>query len=219
MYVKDYMTVKPTCISGDTTVSKALDLMSQNGFHRLPVVDASGTLKGLITEGLVSDTSGAKSTSLTIYELNYLLSRTKAADIMIKDVKTIGPNELLEAAASKMRSENISVLPVVDTENKIIGIITENDIFEAFIELLGYRQEGTRFVIHIGTDKVGVLGQIADLFGKDGISLSKMSVDNSRERGIEIMILANADCPDFAKKLEAAGFELTEVKKLPEEVK
>lgn len=216
MFVIDYMTQNPTCISKDITVSKALDLMSQNGFHRLPVTDSEGKLIGLLTEGLVSDYSGAKNTSLSIYELNYLLSRTKAADIMITDVKTISQNDLLEAAASKMRSNNISVLPVVDEDNKVVGIITENDIFEAFIELLGYRQAGTRFVIHIGTDRVGVLGQIADLFGKDGISLSKMSVDNSRERGIEIMILANADCVDFAKKLEAEGFELTDVRALPD---
>jgi len=212
MYVKDHMVAKPQCIIADTVVSKALDIMAQNNFHRLPVVDEGGRLIGLITEGLVSEASGAKSTSLSMYELNYLLSRTKVGDIMVTDVKTIGPDALVEEAATKMRSEEISVLPVVDADNKVIGIITENDIFDAFIVLLGYRQAGTRFVIHISKDAPGILRDIADIFSKEGISLSTLSVYTT-VRGIEIVILAKADCAEFEDKLKAAGWDVTDVRR------
>ena len=102
MYVKDHMTKNPICISPDTSISKSLDLMAKNHFHRLPVVDENGKLTGLITEGLVSESSGKNQTSLDIFQLNYLLSRTKAKDIMIKDVTTISPDVFLEEAAGAM---------------------------------------------------------------------------------------------------------------------
>ena len=129
MYVKDHMTKNPVTVGADTVLSKALDLMRHNNFHRLPVVDGEGKLIGLVTGGLVEESSGAKNTSLSIYELNYLLSRTKVSDIMIRDVKTTTADVLVEEAAQKMLDNNIAVLPVVDGENHVQGIITDKDIF------------------------------------------------------------------------------------------
>ena len=134
MYIKDQMTRNPYCISPKTTISKALEIMSVNSFHRLPVVDSDYNLLGLITAGMISDKTPSKATSLSIYELNYLLSRTSVEEIMEKDVKTINPDALLEEAASKMRLYDISCLPVVEND-KVVGIITHNDIFKAFIDL------------------------------------------------------------------------------------
>jgi acetoin utilization protein AcuB len=89
MYVKDHMTPNPYTITKDVVISKAVEIMRKNHFHRLPVVDEQGKLIGLVTGGLVEEKSGASSTSLSIYELNYLLSKTKVQDIMIKHVTTI----------------------------------------------------------------------------------------------------------------------------------
>ena len=89
MYVKDHMTSNPYTITKDVVISKAVEIMRKNHFHRLPVVDDQGKLIGLVTGGLVKEKSGANSTSLSIYELNYLLSKTQVKDIMITDVKTI----------------------------------------------------------------------------------------------------------------------------------
>jgi len=139
MYVKDHMTEKPYTITKDVVISKAVEIMRKNHFHRLPVVDDQGKLIGLVTGGLVKEKSGASSTSLSIYELNYLLSKTEVQDIMITDVKTISQDVFVEVAAQTMLENEISVLPVVDEKNKVIGIITDKDIFQAFVELLGYR--------------------------------------------------------------------------------
>ena len=74
MYVKDHMTKEPVTVTKDTKISKAVDIMSKGHFHRLPIVDESGRLIGLVTGGLVTEKSGANATSLSIYELNYRLS-------------------------------------------------------------------------------------------------------------------------------------------------
>ena len=121
MYVKDHMTEKPYTITKDVVISKAVEIMRKNHFHRLPVVDDQGKLIGLVTGGLVKEKSGANSTSLSIYELNYLLSKTQVQDIMIKDVKTISQDVFVEVAAQTMLENEISVLPVVDENNKVIG--------------------------------------------------------------------------------------------------
>ena len=154
MYVKDHMTANPITITPDTSVSKALDLMQKGEFHRLPVVDGDGKLKGLITEGIVTDSTGSNKTSLSIYELNYLLSRMNVDEIMIRDVVTITADKFVEQAADMMLDNSINVLPVVDGENRVIGIITEKDIFRTFVELLGLRHQGTKFVIDIDRKSV-----------------------------------------------------------------
>ena len=93
MYVRNRMTANPYCISKDTAISTALDIMAEHGFHRLPVVEGKH-LVGLVTEGVISEHSPSKATSLSIYELNYLLSKTKCEDVMIKNVITISPDVL-----------------------------------------------------------------------------------------------------------------------------
>ena len=82
MYVKDHMTKDPYTITKDVVISKAVEIMRKNHFHRLPVVDDQGKLIGLVTGGLVEEKSGANTTALSIYELNYLLRKTKVSDIM-----------------------------------------------------------------------------------------------------------------------------------------
>lgn len=212
MYVKDHMTVNPTCITKETSVSKALDIMEQNNFHRLPVVNENQELIGLVTEGLIAESSGASTTSLSIYELNYLLSRTKVHEIMIRDVVTIDPDSLIEEAAHKMKQNHVNALPVIDDKKHVIGIITENDIFEAIIDLLGYNASGTRFVVNVKEDVPGVLVQLATLFANKGHNVLNLGVYHN-ERGTEVVILAASDCPEMKDVLQENGWNVTDVRK------
>jgi acetoin utilization protein AcuB len=211
MYVKDHMTHNPHCITSDTAISKALEIMDKNGFHRLPIVDNEGKLIGLVTEGLISESSGSNRTSLSIYELNYLLSKTNVKDIMIKDVITINPDALVEEAADKMRKKHVNVLPVVDEDNTVVGIITESDIFSAFMDLLGYPVKGTRFTIHIAQDAYGILGKIGDIFASNSINVLYLTVYHG-ERGIEVVVITEEKCPEMKAKLEEAGWEVTDLR-------
>jgi acetoin utilization protein AcuB len=212
MYVKDHMTKDLKTIDADTSVLKALEIMGKNNFHRLPVTDENGQLIGLITEGLVNESSGKNATSLSIYELNYLLSRTKAGDIMITDVKTITPDAFLEEAASVMLDNAINVLPVVTEGNKVVGIITEKDMFQAFTELMGYKHQGTKFVINCD-DVPGIFAKIANLFAENDANLESAAVYHNSERGTEIVVKATGIIPveSMTDILKEAGFNVTRV--------
>ncbi len=212
MYVKDHMTTGPYTVTSDTVISKAIELMSKHHFHRLPVVDDDGRLIGLITGGLVEESSGAKSTSLSIYELNYLLSRTKVSDIMIKDVVSITEDLFLEEAAQLMIDNEIAVLPVVDDEKKVKGIITEKDIFQAFNDLLGHRQRGTRFIIDC-EDHPGFLVGVTKCFAESDANLESLAIYHSKERGTELVIKATGEISveDMTKVLTDAGYKVKEI--------
>lgn len=214
MYVKDNMVPSPITIGPDSSVSEAIDLMSQNELHRLPVVDAENKLVGLVTESVITSNTPNNATSLSVFELNYLLNKLKIADIMIKDVITIGKEALLEEAATVLRKNDIGCLPVVDDENKLIGIITHNDIFTAFIDLLGYNHNGIRYVVNIPEDKAGIMEDIARVISKENVSISNLAVYNST-RGIEVVIITYG-YDDVSKKLEQAGYNVTSVLKLHE---
>ena len=211
MYVKDHMTVNPVTITAYTPLSKALEIMGKNHFHRLPVVDENQKLIGLITEGLVNDTSGKNATSLSIYELNYLLSRTQAKDIMIRDVHTISPMVFLEEAAEVMLENTVNVLPVVDEENHVVGIITEKDIFLTFVDLMGLKRQGTRFVMLID-DKPGVFAQVTKLFAQENANVENIAVYHT-DRGSEVVVKATGEVAvdKMTKILQDAGFNITNV--------
>jgi len=123
------MTSNPYTISPDATIAEALDIMRSHKVRRLPVVK-SGKLVGIVTEREMLEVSPSKATTLSVFELNYLLAKTKVSAVMTKDVITISPDALLEEAALLMRDNTVGALPVVEN-GKLVGIITETNIFDA----------------------------------------------------------------------------------------
>lgn len=215
MYVKDNMIAHPITLKPDQSVSEAVDLMSENSLHRLPVVDDNGKLLGLITETVITSNTPNNASTLSVFELNYLLNKLSIKDIMIKDVKTINKDALLEEAATIMRKYNVGCLPVVEEDNKLIGIITHNDIFTAFVDLLGYNHNGMRYVISIPEDKTGIMENIASIISKNGVSISNLAVYNNT-RGIEVVVITYG-YEDLSEKLKEAGYKVTSVIKLKEQ--
>ncbi|MCI2154219.1 CBS domain-containing protein [Erysipelotrichaceae bacterium Oil+RF-744-GAM-WT-6] len=212
MYVKDFMTKNPVVITKDTSIRKALDLMAHHDFHRLPVVDENGKLIGLVTGGLVDESTGVKSTSLSVYELNYLLQKTPVSDIMITDVVTIDPDAFVADAAKKMIDHKINVLPIIEADGKITGIITEKDIFQAFVELLGYGTQGTRFVFHM-EDKPGEFAKVCALFAQENANLENLAIYHNAERGTEVVVKATGEVSveKMRQVLVDAGYEITDI--------
>ena len=214
MYVKDNMIQSPIVIGPNQSVSEALDLMSENKLHRLPVVDGSGKLIGLVTEGLIASKTPNDATTLSVFELNYLLNKLSIKDIMLKDVVTIDKEALLEEAAMQMRKNDIGCLPVVNEDGILEGIITHNDIFTAFIDLLGYNHNGMRYVIAIKEDRLGIIEDIAKIIAENEVSISNIAVYKGT-RGIEIAVIVYG-YKDIADKLTQAGYNVTSVIKLHE---
>ncbi len=211
MYVKDHMTKSPKTVTPDLRVSTALDIMQKNNFHRLPVTDENGKLVGLITEGLVADSTNSSATTLDIYELNYLLSRTLVKELMIRNVQTISPDALLEEAAARMLEHRVSVLPVVAEDGSVIGIITEKDIFQAFIDLMGYGRQGTRFVLEC-RDVPGEFAAAAKLFADENANLESCAVYHT-ERGAEIVMKGTGEVSveRMTEILKENGYVITDI--------
>ncbi|MDS2892294.1 CBS domain-containing protein [Streptococcus pneumoniae] len=212
MAVKDFMTRKVVYISPDTTVSHAADLMREQGLHRLPVIE-NDQLVGLVTEGTIAQASPSKATSLSIYEMNYLLNKTKVKDVMIRDVVTVSGYASLEDATYLMLKNKISILPVVDN-HQVYGVITDRDVFQAFLEIAGsgYGEEGIR-VRFVTEDEVGVLGKIVSLIVEENLNISH-TVNIPRKDGkviIEVQIDGSIDLPALKEKFEANGIQVEEI--------
>jgi len=174
MEVKDYMSTNVITVTPETTVMKALDLMKEHDIHRLPVVE-DGKLVGLLTEELVAGHSPSMATSLSMHELNYLLNKTTASEIMQKQVLTVKAHTLLEEAASLMRQQKVGVLPVVDARGHVEGIITDKDIPFAVLKTK-YQQyfttdEGKKMLLSI---KDGALNKGRILLLGNNIEISKL---------------------------------------------
>lgn len=189
MYVKNRMTKNPITISPDSTISEVLDLMAQKNVHRLPVVHGE-TLIGLLTEGVIQENSPSHASSLSIHEINYLLSKTMVKDIMIRKVITIGPDALLEEAALLMKKNEIGGLPVV-VGNKLVGIITVNDILGAFVDLLGFYQPGSRVVIEVSYDRSGIMADLASIFAEANINISHLAIYH-RDDVVDVVVRCNS---------------------------
>lgn len=132
--VKDWMSKKPITIGQNQTLPEAHQLMQENKIRRLLVMD-NGNLVGILTRGDVREAGPSDATSLSIFELNYLLAKLPVSRIMTKDPLVISPSTRLTEAAKLMLRHKIGGLPVVQG-HKLVGIITESDIFRAFVELM-----------------------------------------------------------------------------------
>lgn len=210
MAVKDFMTRKVVYISPDTTVSHAADLMREQGLHRLPVIE-NDQLVGLVTEGTIAQASPSKATSLSIYEMNYLLNKIKVKDVMIRDVVTVSGYASLEDATYLMLKNKIGILPVVDN-HQVYGVITDRYVFQAFLEIAGYGEEGIR-VRFVTEDEVGVLGKIVSLIVEENLNISH-TVNIPRKDGkviIEVQIDESIDLPALKEKFEANGIQVEEI--------
>lgn len=162
------MTRKVVYISPDTTIAHAADIMREQDLHRLPVIE-NDKLVGLVTEGTIAEASPSKATSLSIYEMNYLLNKTKVKDVMIKDVITISGYASLEDAVYLMYKNKVGILPVVDN-GQLYGVITDRDIFAAFLHVSGYGEEGVRarFLVE---NKAGELAKIIKIISDKGYNI------------------------------------------------
>lgn len=208
MNVKHFMTKEVVTVTKDTRVTDAVDIMERNNFHRLPVVENEQYI-GLVTDEEIAENSPSSVTSLSIYEMNYLFDKMTVGEIMTKQTVTVSPETLVEEAATLMKDKNVTVLPVLDDTNRVVGILTYKDIFTALINLSGYNDVGSRFLIHIDKDQVGVLAHITNTLADADISLSHIFV-NRVDRQIEITIQTDDEAGNPTEQaLTNAGYNVS----------
>jgi acetoin utilization protein AcuB len=173
MLVKDKMTMNVLAVNPDTTVPEALALMEEKKVRRLPVVDKD-RLVGIVTLLDLVRASPSPATSLSVWELNYLLAKLPVKDVMTKNVFSVEANTPIDDAAALMRENRIGGLPVKDND-KLVGMITETDIFTAFLEMFGVTRGGLRLTLEL-PDKHGALAEAAELFRSFGVTIVSVAV-------------------------------------------
>jgi acetoin utilization protein AcuB len=166
MLVADRMTKHPLTISQDESISRAHRYMQEQKVRHLPVVNKDGNMVGLVTEDdlLKAEPSGV--TLLSVWEINSLLERVKVKDVMVRDVIITTEDEPIEEAAHLLLDHKIGCLPVL-RDGKLVGIITESDIFRTFMELFSARQQGLRVTLEI-PDREGQLAKVAQAIADQG---------------------------------------------------
>ncbi|GEP20021.1 CBS domain-containing protein [Pediococcus argentinicus] len=204
MSVADFMTKDIQTVAPDTKISVAVDLMNQNKIHRLPVID-DGKLVGIITQRDIERTNPSQATSLSIYEVNYLLNNMTVNDVMTKEVKTISADAFLEDAIYQMRQNQIGVLPVMDG-SAIVGIITNNDILDAFLDVTDYHEQSTVVQIFVEHDQVGVIFKVGQIMAENNFNIQTLMV--THQNGVKVVEIHvdPADKEVLVEKLKQAGF-------------
>ena len=210
MYVRNRMTKNPYTIAYDAPITDAVALLREKGLKRLPVVDGEKVV-GILTQSDIHKVSPTKATSLSIFEINYLLSKLTVKDAMAKKAITIEVDSLLEEAAVIMRENRIGTLPVVDG-GKLVGIITESDIFDAFIDLLGFKDNGSRITIE-AKDVPGAMADIAEIFKSLGVNITHIAVFNGQGFRDVVIRSEAADTAELEKKLSEQGYKVKHVLK------
>jgi acetoin utilization protein AcuB len=174
MLVGNRMTPNPITCKPDLSIAEAMEWMQREKVRRFPVVDKQGKLVGIVTRDDLLHASPSSVTSLNVWEVNYLLSQVKVAEVMTKEVITVGEDYAIEEAARLMSDNKIGGLPVM-RDDKLVGIITESDLFKVFLELFDAREKGTRLTVLAPYFK-GSLAQISSAITEKGGNILALNV-------------------------------------------
>jgi acetoin utilization protein AcuB len=189
MLVHERMSKHPITITEDVPINQALQFMRGQKVRRLPVLNKKGELVGIVSERDLLYASPSPVTSLSIYELHYLVSKITVSEVMTRDVITVSEYTPLEEAALIMADNKIGGLPVM-RDGKLVGIITESDLFKIFTEILGARDMGVRLSMLV-PEQPGILADItraiADL-GGNIISLGTFMGEEPTNRLITVKV-------------------------------
>jgi len=181
MLIRELMIPKPAVLMPDTTMPDALKLMREHQVHRMPVVDAHGGLVGIIAETDLHNATPSQATLLAYWEIPSLLAKITVGMLMVRDVATVTEDTPVEDAARLMADRNIGCLPVLNGK-VLVGMVTQNDIFRTFMEMLGGRRHGVRIWATVA-DAKGTIARITAAIAQasgDIVGLGSLEIKDIR---------------------------------------
>ena len=184
MLVGDKMSKPVISISPDMPISDALNLMKKEKIRRAPVVK-DGKLVGIVSDKDLLNASPSPVTTLSIWEMNYLLSKVTVSEVMTSNVLTVTEDTPIEQAARIMADNKIGGLPVMK-DGHVVGIITETDLFKVFLELLGARESGIRATVEI-KDEPGSLAHITEVVAEKKGTFISLGQFKGRKEGTRLV--------------------------------
>lgn len=211
MKIKNYMNSDVITVETKMSIFEARSIMRKKRIKRLPVMN-KGKLIGLVTKNMILEASPSSGTSLDVWELNYLLTKMKVDDIMVKDPITIPPDYPLEDVIWLGKKHGISGFPVVDN-GKLVGIITEKDINGVLSEVLGLESEGVRITIERLGNNLGELRKIIGVLDDHKTPLLSIVSIPRKKKGDWVLVLRVqvAEAEGIVKDLETFGFKVSDV--------
>lgn len=191
MLVGERMSHPVLTITPDIPVQDALARMKRDHVRRYPVVDKNGKLVGIVTDNDLINASPSQATTLSVWEISYLLSKITVERVMTAKVVTTTPDTTVEKAASIMSDVNVSGLPVMQGD-RLVGMITETDLFKILLEMLGARNPGVRITVEV-VDKPGKLFELAGAIHALGGNIVGMGAIQGGSTSTRLLILKVAD--------------------------
>lgn len=214
MLVGYRMTPDPITIAPDLPIAEALEQMRQAEVHRFPVLDKKGNLIGIVTHKDLLYASPSPVSSLNMWEVTYLLNQVKVKEVMTKKVITVQDDCPVEDAARLMSKNEIGGLPVM-RDGALVGIITESDLFDIFLELLMAQEKGVRLTV-LAPYFIGSLAQItAAITEKGGLmhALNTFKGEDETNWGC-ILRVAGISQDELVELMEPLVVEILDVREI-----
>jgi acetoin utilization protein AcuB len=209
MFVGRRMTRNLITANKDTSVLKVKNLLKENNIDQMPVVDGK-KLVGIVTDRDIRENSASPASSLSVHELNYLLSEMKVEEIMTKELYTVAPSTTIEEAARLINEKRVNSLPVV-LGDELLGIITTCDLLNVLLDFMGVDMPSSRCEVILSSN-IGEIAKVASIINDMGFTiLSIMStIDKDTHDSRTTLIRVDADNSDeLCSELEKAGFRVS----------
>lgn len=209
MKVKDIMTWNVITVSSDTPVMETRKIMDTHKIRRLPVVDR-GKLVGIVTLDRIESTGPSEATTLSVWEINYLLAKMKVKDVMQKEVVTIEPDASIEQALAKGQGLKVGIMPVVEN-GKVIGVVTTTDfMLKMLTPALGIGKPGTRLNISECNQPKNIreLMEVVEKSGMRVLSAHTMPPAEDTPNGFSLHVDME-NVKDLIKNIEAKGYKVS----------
>ena len=207
MFVANRMTKNPITVQPGTKIDEAAALMKKNKVRRLPVVD-EGKLVGFISDKDIMRVSPSPATTLSKYEISSLLAQMCGKDIMASGVIAVREDATIEEAALLMANNKIGGLPVVSDVGVVVGVITETDVFHAFVDVMGLADGKTRLTIEVD-NKVGVVRDLAGIFADQGFNIDSLVTCKKADGKYDIIVRGDfPNVDEISAKLAEHGYNV-----------
>jgi acetoin utilization protein AcuB len=205
MLVRKKMKKDLVTVTKDDKMTTAKKLLKEKNIRHLPVVDGK-KLIGLVTNMDIRKAEASPATSLEIRELHYLLDKLTVGEIMTRNVITIPPDISIEEATTLLHDNRIGCLPVVEDGN-LVGILTENDVMDILIDVMGMKEKGSRLEIVVD-DMPGALAELTKIIKEHNVNITSVVTDRADEPGKRLVVfkLKTFYFDPIKKAVEAAGY-------------
>jgi acetoin utilization protein AcuB len=199
MDVAIFMTKDPLTVTKQSSIYHARKMMEEHNIRRLPVLDGD-RLVGIVSKSDIMEAGPPDSSNYSIHELNNFFSQIPVSEIMTKHPLTVTPDTPIEVAAKLMRKYKIASLPVMDC-GKVVGMITESDLFDAFIEIMGGHIRGSRLILDL-EDKPGMLANVTHIISMHGANILSVVTNRRAYQDGKSIILIKIDQEDASGIVE-----------------